>query len=545
MQTLRIAMAQLSLHVGAIEEKATRIIQLAVSLDGQADAVVFPEMTLTGYPAEDLLLRMDVHERIESALKMIVEASLDINLDILVGAPVFDQGQMYNALIQIRQGAEVKRYYKRCLPNYSVFDEKRYFGPGQQDCLTEIAGVPVALAICEDLWSDEVMAEAVISQAKLMISTNASPYHLRKQQQRVQVVKERAQQGNMPLLYVHWAGAQDDLIFDGCSFVVDATGRLTEQAAAFREDVRIVELRCGEHDEYIPYAQALPPVLSEDAEIYKAITLGLRDYVRKNNFNGVVLGLSGGIDSALSLAIAVDALGAEAVEAIMLPSEYTSQISLDDARAQAQMLGVNYHVLPITDSYQALQQALVPALGEGRPFGVTDENLQARSRGVLLMAVSNATGKMLLTTGNKSEMAVGYATLYGDMCGGYNALKDVLKTRVFKLAHYRNTLSLAIPERVISRPPSAELAPNQKDEDSLPPYEVLDQIIERYVDYDQSAVDIISAGFNDVDVKRILRLIGQNEYKRRQSAPGPRISQRAFTRERRYPLTSAFDRDLG
>ncbi|ODN43487.1 NAD+ synthase [Piscirickettsia litoralis] len=541
MQTLRIAMAQLSLHVGAIEEKAARVIQIAQDIEDQADAVVFPEMTLTGYPAEDLLLRMDLHERVEAALKSIADASLDLNLDILVGAPVFDHGNIYNALIQIRQGQEVKRYYKRYLPNYSVFDEKRYFEPGQHDCMTEIAGVPVALAICEDVWFDELMAEASAQQAKLMISINASPYHVRKQEQRVHILKERAKQGNMPLLYVHWAGAQDDLVFDGCSFVVDATGRLTQQAAAFREDLAVAELRLGDHGLYTPYAEELPAELSEEAEIYQALTLGLRDYVRKNKFKGVVLGLSGGIDSALTLVIAVDALGAEAVEAVMLPSEFTSQMSLDDAKAQADILGVKYHVLPITESYKALQNALVPALGENRPFGVTDENLQARSRAVLLMAISNATGKMLLTTGNKSEMAVGYATLYGDMCGGYNALKDVPKTRVFKLAYYRNTIAKVIPERVITRPPSAELAPDQKDEDSLPPYEVLDEIIERYVDYDQSATEIIDAGFAKADVQRILRLIGQNEYKRRQSAPGPRISQRAFTRERRYPLTSSFD----
>lgn len=534
-QLLNVVMAQVNLKVGDIHGNVERIITAARQArdELQGDLIVFPELSLCGYPPEDLLLRSSMQRRIEQGLQRIRQEIAGIH--VLVGFPWLEEGRRYNACAVYRDGAELAFYRKQQLPNYRVFDEKRYFEPGDSAAVFDYQGVPIGVTICEDIWFAEPMARARAAGARLMLNLNASPFHGGKQPEREAVVGERAHEGGMPVVYVNQVGGQDELVFDGHSFVVDARGQVSQRAPAFVEGLYPVII-----DEALqPQPAELAPVAALEASVYDALVLGVRDYVRKNGFRGVVLGLSGGIDSALVLAVAVDALGAEQVEAVMMPYHYTAQISLDDAEAEARTLGVRYSVLPIAPMVEAFQATLASEFaGLGRD--TTEENLQARCRGTLLMAISNKKGYLVLTTGNKSEMAVGYATLYGDMAGGFDVLKDVPKTLVFRLCEYRNRAGEVIPQRVIDRPPSAELSPDQKDEDSLPPYPVLDEILRLYVEQDLSAVDIVAAGFDEETVRRVLRLVDLNEYKRRQAAVGARVTQRGFGRDRRYPITSGW-----
>lgn len=534
-QLLNVVMAQLNLKVGDIHGNVERIIAAACEARDQlgGDLIVFPELSLCGYPPEDLLLRSSMQRRIEQGLQRIRAEVAGIH--VLVGFPWQEDGRRYNACAVYRDGTELAFYRKQQLPNYRVFDEKRYFEPGDSAAVFDYQGVPIGVTICEDIWFAEPMAKARAAGARLMLNLNASPFHGGKQPEREAVVAERAREGGMPVVYVNQVGGQDELVFDGHSFVVDATGQVTQRAPAFVEGLYPVIV----NEDLQPQPAELAPVASLEASVYDALVLGVRDYVRKNGFKGVVLGLSGGIDSALVLAVAADALGAEQVEAVMMPYHYTAQISLEDAEAEARALGVRYSVLPIAPMVEAFQQTLAGEFaGLGRD--TTEENLQARCRGTLLMAISNKKGYLVLTTGNKSEMAVGYATLYGDMAGGFDVLKDVPKTLVFRLCEYRNREGVVIPQRVIDRPPSAELSPDQKDEDSLPPYPVLDEILRLYVEQDLSAVDIVAAGFAEETVRKVLRLVDLNEYKRRQAAVGARVTQRGFGRDRRYPITSGW-----
>lgn len=536
-QTLKVCLAQIDLLVGDISGNTEKVLASAQhAVDEQADVVVFPELTLTGYPPEDLLLRPSLDTRIEEGLTAIKQASLDVY--IVVGYPKRVDGKLYNMAGVFYNGQCQYEYAKQALPNYQVFDEKRYFSEGTHSGVTDIKGITCALSICEDIWQDSVMLEAKQNGAQCMLNLNASPFHIDKTQHRKVLLKARAQQGNMPIVYVNLIGGQDELVFDGGSMVVDATGELKGFSTSFQEshDCATLSFQDGVCKEIQGVIQSEHERL---ASIYQALVVGVRDYVNKNGFKGVLLGLSGGIDSGLTLAVAVDALGKDRVEAVMMPFKYTSQMSLHDAEDQANRLGVPYKVLPIEPMYNAFMATLADEF-EGTKVDTTEENLQSRCRGVMLMAMSNKKGYLVLTTGNKSEMAVGYATLYGDMAGGYGVLKDVYKTLVFELSKYRNTIEEVIPPRVISRPPSAELAPDQVDEDSLPPYPVLDEILRLYIEEDQSAVSIMAKGFSEEDVRRVLRLVDVNEYKRRQAPVGVRLTQRGFGRDRRYPITNGW-----
>ena len=536
--TLRLVIAQLNLLVGDVAGNADRVITAAKQARDtlKAQAIVFPELTLASYPPEDLLLRPALMLQVEEGLRRIERETRGI--DVILGHPQLEHGQMFNAASLLRDGRVAATYRKQLLPNYSVFDEKRYFNPGSTACVIEIGGIPVGLSICEDVWQPESVRQAVDAGAQLLLTLNASPYHMEKGQEREAIVQARVREVGVPLVYVNLVGGQDELVFDGASFVTDAHGTVTQSSPAFEEGLYQVEFEIM-NDKAVPKPQPMLPKPSLEEEIYRALVLGVRDYVGKNRFPGVAIGLSGGIDSALTLCIAVDALGAERVEALMLPSRFTATMSLEDAAAQARALGVTYHSISIEPMFEAFVAQLKDVF-QGRARDVTEENIQARIRGTLLMAVSNKTGKMVLTTGNKSEMAVGYATLYGDMAGGYGAIKDVFKTMVYRLAEYRNRIQPVIPRRVFERAPSAELAPDQKDSDSLPSYDVLDPILERYVEKDQSPEAIIAAGFDATTVRRIAAMVDRNEYKRRQATPGVRITRRAFGRDRRYPITSGY-----
>ncbi|HHB12703.1 MAG TPA: NAD+ synthase [Chromatiales bacterium] len=536
-RTLRVALAQINCLVGDIEGNAELVVaRCAEARDRlRADVVAFPELTLTGYPPEDLLLRPALHERVGEALQQIRDSVRGI--DVVVGLPIREEGHLYNAAVWLRDGRILGTYHKALLPNYLVFDEKRYFTPGTTPCVVEVQGVRVGLTICEDIWQPGPARQSVEAGAQLIVNINASPYHTRKHREREQVLAARVGDLHVPIVYVNLVGGQDELVFDGESLAMGRDGGLRLRAAAFEEALVGIDFDPASGD-----LQAAAPVrapLEETESVYRALILGVRDYVDKNRFPGVVLGLSGGVDSGLTLAVAVDALGPERVHALMMPSRYTAPMSLEDARAEAEVLGVRYDEIPIEPAFNAFLDMLeVPFAG--LPRDTTEENIQARIRGVLLMAFSNKFGWMLLTTGNKSEMAVGYATLYGDMAGGFAPLKDVAKTRVYRLAAWRNARSPVIPERVLTRPPSAELAPDQKDTDALPPYEILDPIIERFVEQDQSVDEIVAAGFERETVLRVARMVLVNEYKRRQAPPGVRITRRAFGKDRRYPITSGY-----
>lgn len=536
-----LVMAQLNLLVGDIPGNTTRIIEGALEARRvhNADIVVFPELSLTGYPPEDLLLRPSLKLRIDKALQRILDAQLDIA--VVVGYPLQEEGRLYNAVAMIRGDRLLAVYRKQCLPNYQVFDEQRYFTSGSGATVVEFDGVRIAMTICEDMWEEAPTRQAAEARAQVLININASPYHRDKLTERMALLSRRARMVRCPVVYTNLVGGQDELVFDGSSMVFSAEGECVLRAPAFEEGFYPVTLQQS-GVAWQALAGTQEALETTEAGLYKALVLGVRDYVHKNGFRGVVLGLSGGIDSALTLAIAVDALGQESVKAVMMPFSYTSQLSLDLAREQAQNLGVEYSVVPISDAYRAFETALAGEF-EGLPVDVTEQNIQARCRGVLLMAISNKTGRLVLTTGNKSEIAVGYCTLYGDMAGGFDVLKDVPKTMVYRLCAYRNQLAgeAIIPRQVIERPPTAELAPGQVDQDNLPPYEVLDAILERYVEQDASAAQIVAEGYEEAVVRRVLRLVDINEYKRRQSPVGVRLTQRGFGRDRRYPITSGWE----
>lgn len=536
--SLRIALAQLNLFVGDVGGNTQRVIDTAAEARDRlkADLVLFPELSLSGYPPEDLLFHKGMRRQVAAAMERV--RSEVQGVAVMVGYPDYTDDAIYNAAALIRDGKVLANYHKQELPNYLVFDEKRYFKPGNESRIVELNGIRVGLLICEDVWEPNPARMACAAGAQLLVVINGSPYSLKYQRRREDSVRARIKDTGLPVVYVNLLGGQDELIFDGGSFVMNAAGEIVQRAAPFKETLYAVDIDLVD-GKAVPRPGHIEPELSEEGSVYNALVLGVRDYVSKHRFPGVVLGLSGGIDSALTLAIAVDALGADRVRAVMMPSRYTSQMSLDDAAKQAHTLGVSYDTISIEGMFEAALGALKEVF-TGRAPDTTEENIQARCRGLLLMAISNKTGRMVLTTGNKSEMAVGYATLYGDMAGGFAPIKDCSKMLVYRLARYRNSIAQVIPPRVIERAPSAELRHEQKDSDSLPPYEVLDAILELFIEDNLSVDEITARGFDRATVGRVLEMVKRNEYKRRQAPPGVRISDRAFGRDWRYPITSGY-----
>ncbi len=539
---MKVGLAQLNTHVGAIDTNTKKVLATAKRARDElgCDLLIFPELTLSGYPPEDLLLHRGMRLRVQAALDE-VRSGID-GIGLYVGFPEYDGEFIYNSGALLRDGSELARHRKQVLPNYAVFDEKRYFQSGTGPTVVEYEGVRLGLTICEDTWEHAPCAAARAAGADLILVSNGSPYHLGSQASREAVLCERARENGIPLLYVNMVGGQDELVFDGGSVAIDAAGDIVFRAPAFEEDVYVVELASTGGGVQLEPGE-IAPQLSEAESVYNALVLGTRDYVDKNGFDSIVLGLSGGIDSALTLCVAVDALGADRVHAVMMPSRYNSTMSIEDAARQASNLGAHYDTLSIEPIFAATL-TMLEDLFEGLAPDATEENIQARCRGILLMALSNKTGKMVLTTGNKSEMAVGYATLYGDMAGGFAPLKDCSKTLVYQLARYRNGLDAnqgeVIPERVLTREPSAELRPKQKDSDSLPPYAILDAILEAFIEKDYSVEQIAALGFDRDIVGQVLELVKRAEYKRRQAPPGVRVSGRAFGRDWRYPITSGY-----
>ncbi len=557
--TLKIAIAQLNFVVGDLAGNARKIIDAARTAHAQgARLLLTPELSICGYAAEDLFLRPAFIAGCDEAVRTVARelANLD-SMTVVVGHPSGHSVRSrsvavqmrHNAASVIREGRILETYAKRELPNYQVFDERRYFTPGEGSCVFEVGGVSVGLLICEDAWFDEPAQLAKRSGAEVLAVINASPYHVGKEGERVARMAERAQAAGLPLIYAHLVGGQDEVIFDGASFALQADGTTAAQAASFKEEITYLELeRQGGSMRVV--AQQVPAARGAPAQLWDALVLGVRDYVGKNGFPGAILGLSGGIDSALVLAVAVDALGKDKVRAVMMPSPYTADISWIDAREMASRLGVRYDEISIKATFESFKSALAGEF-QGLPEDATEENIQARIRGTLLMALSNKLGSIVLTTGNKSEMATGYCTLYGDMAGGFAVIKDLLKTTVFELARWRNendpygTGAQPIPERIITRPPSAELRPDQTDQDSLPPYDILDGILARYMQDDESVDAIIAAGYERAVVERVVRLIKINEYKRRQAPVGIRVTHRSFGKDWRYPITSKFNETAG
>lgn len=528
---LKVLMAQINPTVGAISENERKIIEIIRNNQEEHHIIVFPELILTGYPPEDLLFRRELYEAVEKSLKNIQNLSEECY--IIVGHPSLDADGCYNSLSVFHKGHRIRQYHKQNLPNYEIFDEARYFLPGPKDsCVLTINEHKIGLVICEDLWQEGPAEDLMNENVSTIISLNASPFDYDKYFKREEVIKECAQQG-VNIIYVNQVGGQDELLFDGQSFAINKQGVLCVRSPVFIEDLTTVTLQNEQ------MSGPVAPLLHIEELIYKALVCATKDYVEKNHFPGVILGLSGGIDSALTLAIAVDALGADKVHAVMMPSPYTAAMSNEDALEEIKALNVSYSNLAINPIFECINDSLKDDFKGLKP-DLTEENIQARIRGLLLMALSNKTGKMVLTTSNKSESAVGYATLYGDMAGGFAVLKDVLKTQVYALARYRNTVSQVIPERVITRPPSAELRENQTDQDSLPEYPVLDAIIIGYVENNLTAEEIVEEGFDSLVVDKIIKLIKRNEYKRRQAAPGAKISPRAFGKDWRYPVTNGF-----
>ncbi len=533
-----LTLAQINGLVGDIRGNVARVIEVCETYrtDPTPRIVLFPELTLTGYPPEDLLLKPEMAVRVDRALENIV-ASIPAHVVAVVGFPHYDgDGLPFNAAAWISADG-ITVAHKQALPNYSVFDEQRYFRSGDLTTVVDWQGMRIGLLVCEDLWRDPVAHAMEQQQPDWVLVLNASPYHKGHPERRRGLLERRAREFKAPVAYVNWIGGQDELVFDGRSCVMRPDGEAAVVLPAWEEAIVSIPMSTGDGSS-LPAAR-VNNVLSDEEDLYRALVVGVRDYVGKNGFDGAVLGLSGGIDSALTLAIASDALGAEKVRAVMMPYHYTSTMSLEDAEAEARLLGVQYDVIPIAPMVEAFMRSLEPVFA-GMPRDTTEENLQARCRGVLLMALSNKLKRIVLTTGNKSEMAVGYATLYGDMAGGFGVLKDVFKTWVYRLARYRNSLAPVIPERVIERPPSAELAPDQKDEDSLPPYDQLDAILEAYIERDESLDQLLEKGFDRVTIERVMNLVDINEHKRRQAPPGVRVTARAFGRDRRYPITSGY-----
>lgn len=539
--TLRIAMAQFDFPVGDVAGNAARIAEMIAFARDEyaADVVLFPELALSGYPPEDLLLRPAFLQACEAAMAGIAAQARGIVA--VVGWPQAAGSVVYNAASVLRDGGIEQTYRKRELPNYAVFDERRWFDvdPDREDCVFEVNGTRVGLVICEDLWFAEPIASTVAAGAQLVLVPNASPYEHDKHAERDALLAQRARETGAAIAYLNVVGGQDAVVFDGASVVADGDGTVHPAALAFEEQWLVVDFD-PEVRRFAPLQWTVDGDESRDALAWRAVVRGTRDYCRKNGFDKAWLGLSGGIDSALVLAIAADALGAGNVTAVRMPSRYTADMSNDLAREQCDAMGVAMVTLPIEKPFQGYLDALGPVFA-GQPVDVTEENLQSRVRGALMMALSNKFGGLLLTTGNKSEYAVGYATIYGDMCGGYAPLKDLYKTEVFALARWRNTVGdRVIPQAVIDRPPSAELRDNQFDQQSLPPYDVLDAILQRHVDQEQSRADIVAAGFDAATVDKVLRLVRIGEWKRHQAAPGPKVSRRAFGRERRYPISSGW-----
>ncbi|PWB15710.1 NAD+ synthase [Acinetobacter sp. AM] len=541
MKSFKIALAQFSPHIGNIEANAEKMQQLANEAKAQkSDLIIFPELATIGYPAEDLLLRPSLSKRTQLAFEQLSQVK-----DIVIVFGFVNQtedGQRYNSAAVMKDGKILGIYNKQNLPNYGVFDEKRYFNEGHQHLVFEYLGHKFGVLICEDIWSLDTVQQLAQLNVETALVLNASPYEVGKPQHRVETMSALAKQMNLNLVYANQVGGQDDLIFDGTSFVINKDGAVAVQAPSFKETLLYSDY-IGEQQSY--QVTESSPTLETMAEIYQALVMATRDYVHRSGFPGVILGLSGGIDSALTLAIAVDAIGADKVQAVMMPYTYTSQISVEDAAAQAKNMGITFGIAEINPIVNSFMQTLYPFFGNA-PADATEENLQARTRGTLLMGLSNKFGNLVLSTGNKSELSVGYCTLYGDMVGGFAVLKDVYKTIVFELAKYRNSISETpvIPERVITRPPSAELRPDQTDQDSLPAYDVLDAILYAYIEEDMSQDDIIAKGFDADVVKKVIRLVDFNEYKRRQGSIGPRISSRAFSRERRYPIINGWKAGL-
>ncbi|TCB80291.1 NAD+ synthase [Acinetobacter sp. ANC 3781] len=537
MKSFKIALAQFSPHIGNVEANAQKMLaQVNEAKKQKADLIIFPELSTVGYPAEDLLLRPSLAKRTQNAFEQLSKVK-----DIVMVFGFVNQtedGHRYNAAAVMKDGQVLGIYNKQNLPNYGVFDEKRYFSEGHQHLVFEYLGHKFGVLICEDIWSLNTVHQLSQLNVETALVLNASPYEVGKPQHRLTTMSELAKQLNINLVYTNQVGGQDDLIFDGTSFVINKDGGIALQAPSFKEDLYYAEYEAEQHAYKVG---TLTPALDTMAEIYQGLVLATRDYIQRSGFPGVILGLSGGIDSALTLAIAVDAIGADKVQAVMMPYTYTAQISVEDAAAQAKNMGVTFGIAEINPIVNSFMQTLYPFFGNS-PADTTEENLQARARGTLLMGLSNKFGNLVLATGNKSELSVGYCTLYGDMVGGYAVLKDVYKTIVFELAKYRNSISETpvIPERVITRPPSAELRPDQKDQDSLPAYDVLDAILYAYIEEDCSQDDIIAKGFKKEVVAKVIRLVDRNEYKRRQAAIGPRISPRSFGRERRYPIVNGW-----
>jgi len=546
--TLRLALAQLDLLVGDVQGNAERVVSTTRRAQSEhaADLVLFPELTLSGYPPEDLLFHRGFRRQVDAALASVCAKLGDASVGVVFGYPEYfgenTGAYLYNSAAYVAEGAVAATHRKSELPNYKVFDEKRYFRAGNLPTVFERKGFRIGLLVCEDIWEPEPAQLARGSGAELLIVINASPYESHKQRERESVVRQRVLDVKLPVVYLNSVGGQDELVFDGNSFVMDATGKVVMRAPAFEEGVYPVEFTRDASGSVVPVVSSLiVPELSDEESVYRALVLGVRDYVTKHGFPGVVMGLSGGVDSSLTLAIAVDALGADRVHAVMMPSRYTADMSVHDAEEQARALGVKYSVISIEGMFESTLAALKGEFAGTQP-DTTEENIQSRCRMLLLMGISNKTRRMLLTTGNKSEMAVGYATLYGDMAGGFAPIKDCSKMLVYRLSNYRNSVSRVIPQRVIDRPPSAELRPDQKDSDSLPPYEVLDAILEAFIEEDLSVDEIVSRGFERATVGRVLDLVKRNEYKRRQAPPGVRVSRRAFGRDWRYPITNGYRR---
>lgn len=535
---LRIVLAQLNLCVGDIQGNLTKLIDAAHTARDQmkADIIVYPELCITGYPPEDLLLRKAF---IEEATKALYEFKATVkDIYCLLSHPHVTSQGLYNSTSLIYNDIILGRYAKQHLPNYGVFDEGRYFIPGNAPCVIPIHGIPVGIIVCEDLWNSAPIEQAANHGARLILVPNASPFEIDKHEQRHLLLSKRAKSSNLPIVYVNCVGEQDEIMFDGGSMVVNSKGKICQFAGFFNETLLPAEIEVTTANTEVPETPISLP--SEEQRIYDGLVLGVRDYLAKNHFSGALIGVSGGIDSALTLAIAVDALGKDQVEAVLMPSRYTAEISTEDALELIKNLDVKHQTISIEPMFNSFLEGLAPSF-KGKSVDITEENIQARCRGIILMALSNKSGKIVLTTGNRSEMAVGYATLYGDMCGGLAVLKDIPKMLVYQLAHYRNQISPAIPLRTIDRPPTAELAPDQKDENTLPPYPVLDKILDYYINQEHSISDIVAQGFDEQIVRKVVKLVNRSEYKRRQGAIGIRINHKAFGRDRRYPITSKFE----
>ncbi len=534
---IRIALAQKDFPVGDLRGNLDRALNsLDEARDEGVQLLVFPELALTGYPPEDLLLRAGFLRQAAGCLDKLVAAVSGI--DVVIGHPWQEQGRLFNALSWIRSGRVIGRYLKHQLPNYAVFDEQRYFVAGNDSLVMALGDCRIGVLICEDSWVPGPVAQARAAGAELLLIANASPYRDDQLDARAEMMAARFSESGIPMVYCNLVGGQDELVFDGRSMLYDHRGPASMLGPLCADSQLLVEFDAGSAL-LTPGTGWVSAKISKIGEIYRVLVRGLSDYVHKNGFGHVVLGLSGGVDSALTLALCVDALGADRVHAVMMPSKFTSRLSLNMAREQARALGVDYHIIEINAGLETLERELTMSLG-GPPEGLTHENLQARIRGQMIMALSNQFGWLPIATSNKSEMAVGYSTLYGDMCGGFAPLKDCLKTRVYQLAEYRNLTREVIPKAVIERPPSAELRPEQTDQDSLPPYDELDAILHRYVDRDRSVAEIVGDGFEEATVRRVAAMVLNNEYKRRQAPPGVRVTSRGFGRDRRYPITSGW-----